>query len=109
MKEDVKFFTNTEPANFCGWIEWGSSLDNIPFHGVGDTVSDEFSDILTECGSCVGLIQSVDVRIMLVVPGLHWVVSDTSVSLPMASVSPGDSCSIHQVVHHAACHSLDGG
>ena len=102
MKEDVKFFTNTEPANFGSWIEWGSSFDNIPVDVERDTVFDELPDILTECGSCVGLIQCVDVRVVLVVSGLHWIVSTTSVCFPVTGVSSGDSCPIHQVVHHAA-------
>ena len=48
------------------------------------------------------LIQCGYVRIMLVDPGLQWVVSATSVGLPVAGVSPGDSGFVHQVVHHAA-------
>ena len=48
MKEDVEFFTNTESANFCGWIEWCSSLDNIPVDVERDIVFDEFPDILTD-------------------------------------------------------------
>ena len=98
VKEDVKFFTNTEPANFGSWIEWGSSFDNIPV----DVVFDELPDILTECGSCVGLIQCVDVRVVLVVSGLHGVVGATSISFPVVGISPSDSCPVHQVVHHAA-------
>ena len=48
------------------------------------------------------LIQCGYVRIMLVDPGLQWVVSATSVGLPLASVSPGDSCPVHHIVHLAA-------
>ena len=102
MKEDVKFFTNTESADFCGWIEWCSSLDNIPVDVERNIVFYEFPDIFTESGAFVLLILSVDVRHVLVVPGLHWVVGATSVGLPLAGVSPGDSCLVHQVVHHAA-------
>ena len=102
MKEDVKFFTNTEPANFGSWIEWGSSFDNIPVDVERDTVFDELPDILTECGSCVGLIQCVDVRVVLVVSGLHWIVSTTSVCFPVVGVSPGHSCLVNQVIYHAA-------
>ena len=102
VKEDVKFFTNTEPANFGSWIEWGSSFDNIPVDVERDTVFDELPDILTECGSCVGLIQCVDVRVVLVVSGLHWIVSTTSVGLPLVGVCPGNSGFVDQVIHHAA-------
>ena len=102
MKEDVKFFTNTESANFGCWIVWCSSFDNIPVDVERDIVFDELSDILTECGACVGLILGGNVRHVLVVPGLHGVIGATSVGLPLAGVSPGDSGFVHQVVHHAA-------
>ena len=48
MKEDVKLFTNREPANFCSWIEWCSSLNNIPVDIERDVVFDELPDILPE-------------------------------------------------------------
>ena len=48
VKEDVKLFTNREPANFCSWIEWCSSLNNIPVDIERDVVFDELPDILTE-------------------------------------------------------------
>ena len=102
MKEDVEFFTNTESANFCGWIEWCSSLDNIPVDVERDIVFDEFPDILTQSGPCVGLILGVDVRVVLVKPGLHVVIGATSISLPVVGISPGNSCSVNQVINHAA-------
>ena len=37
-------------------------------------------------------IQCVDVRVVLVVSGLHGAVSTNSVSFPMVGVSPGYSC-----------------
>ena len=48
------------------------------------------------------LIHSVDVRHVAVVPGLHRVISTTSVGFPVVGVSPGNSGFVHQVVHHAA-------
>ena len=102
MKEDVKFFTNTESANFGCWIVWCSSFDNIPVDVERDIVFDELSDILTECGACVGLILGGNVRHVLIVSGLHRVISTTSVSFPFVGISSGDSCSVHQIVHHAA-------
>ena len=102
MKEDVLFFTNTESANFCDGIVGSSSFHNIPVDVERDIVFDEFPDIFTECGPLVLLIRCVDVRVVLVVSGLHWIVSTTSVCFPVTGVSPGDSCPIHQVVHHAA-------
>ena len=102
MKEDVKFFTNTESANFGCWIVWCSSFDNIPVDVERDIVFDEFPDIFTECGPLVLLIQCVDVRVVLVVSGLHWVVSTTSIGFPLIGVCPGDSCLVHQIVHLAA-------
>ena len=102
VKEDVKLFTNTEPANFCSWIEWCSSFDNIPVDVERDVVFDELPDILTESGACVGLILGVDVTHVLVKPDLHVVVGATSVSLPLIGISPGNSCSVNQVINHAA-------
>ena len=95
-------FTDTESANFGDGIEGSSSLDNPPIDVMGNVVPFEFSNICTECGSLVFLIQCVHVRIVLVKPGLHWFIGGTSVCLPVAGVSPGDSCLVHQVVHHAA-------
>ena len=95
-------FTDTESANFGDGIEGSSSLDNSPIDVMGNVVPFEFSNICTECGSLVFLIQCVHVRIVLVKPGLHWFIGGTSVCLPVAGVSPGDSCLVHQVVHHAA-------
>ena len=48
------------------------------------------------------LILGVDFSHVLIVPGLHWVIGATSVGLPLAGVSPGDSGFVHQVVNHAA-------
>ena len=98
----MELFTDAEPANLGDRIEGCSSLHNLPFDVVGDVVPGEISDICTECGPSVFHILGVDVRHMLVVSGLHGVVSTTSVGLPMAGVSPGDSCLVHQVVHLAA-------
>ena len=95
-------FTDTESANFGDGIEGSSSLDNSPIDVMGNVVPFEFSNICTECGSLVFLIQCVHVRIVLVKPGLHWFIGGTSVCLPVAGVSPGDSCLVHQVVHLAA-------
>ena len=69
---------------------------------MGDVVPNEFPDISTESGASVLLIQCVDVRVVLVVPDLHWVVGTSSVGLPVVGVSPGHSCPIDQVIHHAA-------
>ena len=102
MKEDVKLFTNTEPANFCDGVVGCSSFDNLPFDVVGDAAPNETPDIGTECGPLMILIPSVDVRIVLVEPGLHGVVGTTSIGFPVVSVLPGDSCLVHQVVHYAA-------
>ena len=74
VKEDVKFFADTEPANFSDGIVGGSSFYNLPFDVVGNVVPNEFPNIGTECGSLVFLIQCVHVRIVLVIPGLHWVI-----------------------------------
>ena len=98
----MKFFTDAEPANFCDGIEGSSSFYDIPVDVERDTLSFEIPDISTECGPLVLLIQCVDVRVVLVVSGLHGIVSTTSVCFPVTGVSPGDSCPIHQVVHHAA-------
>ena len=98
----MNFFTDAESANFGDGIVGCSSFYNIPFDVVGYVVPYEAPDISTECGPLVILIQCIDVRVVLVYPGLQWVVSGTSVSLPVAGVSPGDSCLVHQVVHLAA-------
>ena len=95
-------FTDAEPTNLGDRIVGCSSLNNIPVDVERDTVFYEFPDIFTESGAFVVLILSVDVRVVLVVPGLHWVVSTTSVRFPVTGVSSGDSCPMHQVVHHAA-------
>ena len=102
MKEDVLFFTYTESANFCDGIVGSSSFDNIPVDVERDVVFDELPDILTESGACVGLILGVDVTHVLVKPDLHVVVGATSVSLPLIGISPGNSCSVDQVINHAA-------
>ena len=102
MKEDVDFFTDAESANFGDGIVGGSSLDYIPFDVVRYAVPNETPDICTECGPLMILIPSVDVRIVLVEPGLHGVVGTTSIGFPVVSVLPGDSCLVHQVVHYAA-------
>ena len=96
------FFTDAEPTNLCDGIVGGSSFNYIPFDVIGNVVPSELPDILTECGPLVLLIQCVDVRVVLVVSGLHGIVGTTSVCFPVTGVSPGDSCPIHQVVHHAA-------
>ena len=95
-------FTDAEPTNLGDRIVGCSSLNNIPVDVERDTVFYEFPDIFTESGAFVVLILSVDVRVVLVVSGLHVVVSATSISFPMVGVSPSDSCPVHQVVHHAA-------
>ena len=102
MEEDVNFFTDAESANFCDGIVGCSSFDYIPFDIVGYVVLNETPDICTECGPLLLLTQCAYVRVVLVNPGLQWVVCGTSVSLPVAGVSPCDSCSVHQVVHLAA-------
>ena len=102
MKEDVNLFTDTESVNFDDGIVGGSSLDNIPFNVVWYAVPNETPDICTECGPLVLLIQRVYVRIVMVHPGLEWDVSATSVGLPVAGVSSGDSCSVHHIAHLAA-------
>ena len=48
------------------------------------------------------LILGGNVRHVLIVSGLHRVISTTSVSFPFVGISSGDSCSVHQIVHHAA-------
>ena len=69
---------------------------------MGDVVPNEFPDISTEGGASVLLIQCVDVRMVLIVPDLHWVIGTSSVGLPVVGVSPGHSGFVDQVVHHAA-------
>ena len=96
------FFTDTKSANFGDGVVGGSSFHYTPFDVVGYVVPYEFPNICTESGPLGFLIQSVYVGIVLVVPGLHWIVGGTSVCLPLAGVSPGDSCLVHQVVHLAA-------
>ena len=98
----MNLFTDAESANFGDGIVGGSSLDYIPFDAVRDAVPDETPDICTECGPLVLLIQCGYIRIVLVHPGLQWVVSATSIGLPVAGVSSGDSCPVHHIVHHAA-------
>ena len=98
----MNFLTDAEPANFGDGVLGCSSFHNIPVDVERDTVFDETSDIGTECGPLVLLIQCVDVRVVLVVSGLHWVVSTTSIGFPLIGVCPGDSCLVHQVIHHAA-------
>ena len=102
MKEDMVFLTDAEPTNFSDGIVGGSSFYNIPVDVKRDIVFDEFSDIFTESGAFVLLILSVDVRHVLVVPGLHGVIGATSVGLPLVGVSPGNSGFVDQVIHHAA-------
>ena len=72
--EDVELFSDTESANFGDGVEGGSSLDHLPFDVVGDVISYEMSDICTQCGPLVILIHCVYVRLVLVKPGLHWVI-----------------------------------
>ena len=95
-------FSDAEPTDLGDRIVGCSSLYNIPVDVERDIVFDEFSDIFTESSSCVVLIQSVDVRHVLVVPGLHGVIGATSVGLPLVGVSPGNSGFVDQVIHHAA-------
>ena len=102
MEENVHLFTDAKPANFGDGVVGCSSFNNIPVDVERDTVFDEIPDICTECGPLMLLIQCCDVSVVLVVSGLHWIVSTTSVCFPVTGVSPGDSCPIHQVVHHAA-------
>ena len=87
MKEDVKLFTYTEPANFCDGVVGCSSFDNLPFDVVGDAAPNETPDMCTECGPLMILIHSVDVMVVLVEPGLHWVVGATSVCFPVVGSS----------------------
>ena len=98
----MNFFTDAESANFGDGIVGCSSFNNIPFDVVGYVILYETPDISTESGPLFLLIHSVYVGVMLVYPDLQWVVCRTSVSLPVAGVSPGDSCLVHQVVHLAA-------
>ena len=98
----MNFLTDAEPANFGDGVVGCSSFHNIPVDVERDTVFDEASDIGTECGPLVLLIQCIDVRVVLVVSGLHIVVSTTSISFPVVGVSPGHSCLVNQVVYHAA-------
>ena len=93
MKEVMDLLTDAEPANFGDGVVGCSSFENIPVDVERNVVPFETSDIGTEC---------VDVRVVLVVSGLHWIVSTTSVCFPVTGVSSVDSCPIHQVVHHAA-------
>ena len=74
MKEDVLFFTYTESANFCDGVVGSSSFHNIPVDVERDVVPFEISNICTECGPLMILIQCVDVRIMLVEPDLHEII-----------------------------------
>ena len=96
------FFTDAEPTNLCDGIVGGSSFNYIPFDVIGNVVPSELPDILTECGPLVLLIQCIDVRVVLVVSGLHKIVSTTSISFPVVGVSPGHSCLVNQVIYHAA-------
>ena len=98
----MDLLTDAEPANFGDGVVGCSSFYNIPVDVERDTVFDETSDIGTECGPLVLLIQCVDVRVVLVVSGLHWIVSTTSVCFPVTGVSSGDSCSVHHIAHLAA-------
>ena len=98
----MKFFSDAEPANFSDGVVGCSSFDNIPVDVERNVVPFETSDIGTECGPLVLLIQCVDIRVVLVVSGLHKIVSTTSVSFPMVGVSPGHSCLVNQVIYHAA-------
>ena len=95
-------FTDAEPTNLGDRIVGCSSLNNIPVDVERDTVFYEFPDIFTESGAFVVLILSVDVRVVLVVSGLHGVVATTSVGLPVVGVLPGHSGFVDQVVNQAA-------
>ena len=90
------FFTDTESANFGDGVVGGSSFHYTPFDVVGYVVPYELPNICTESGPLGFLIQSVYVGIVLVVPGLHWVVGTTSVGLPVIGVSPGNSGFVDQ-------------
>ncbi len=92
MKKDVNFFTEAESANFGDGIVGCSSFDHIRFDIVGYVVLNETPVICTEFGPLLLLTQCAYVRVVLVNPGLQWVLSGTSVSLPVAGVSPCDSC-----------------
>ena len=102
MEEDVELFINTESANFGDGIVGCSSLDDGPVDGVWDILPYELSDINTQSCATPLLILCVYITIVLVYPGLNWVVGRPSVGLPVAGVSPGDSGSVHQVVHLTA-------
>ena len=95
-------FSDAEPTDLGDRIVGCSSLYNIPVDVERDIVFDEFPDILTQSGPCVGLILGVDVRVVLVKPGLHVVIGATSISLPVVGISSGNSCSVNQVINHAA-------
>ena len=45
-------FHKYRACKFCSWIEWCSSLNNIPVDVERDVVFDELPDIPTECDSC---------------------------------------------------------
>ena len=79
----MDLLTDAEPANFGDGVVGCSSFYNIPVDVERDTVFDETSDIGTECGPLVLLIQCGYVRIVLVYPGLQWVVCATSIGLPV--------------------------
>ena len=98
----MELFINTESANFGDGIVGCSSLNDGPIDGVWDILPNELSDINTQSCATSLLILCVYITIVLVYPGLNWVVGRPSVGLPVAGVSPGDSCLVHQVVHHAA-------
>ena len=70
-------FTDAEPANFGDGVVGCSSFENIPVDIERNVVPFETSDIGTEC---------VDVRVVLVVSGLHVVVSATSVGMDIKSI-----------------------
>ena len=55
----MNFLTNAEPANFGDGVVGCSSFYNIPVDVERDTVFDEASDIGTECGPLVLLIQCI--------------------------------------------------
>ena len=60
MEEDVLLFTDAEPTYLSDRIVWWGPFHYLPFDVVGDIVPDERPDILTESGSCVVLIHSVE-------------------------------------------------
>ena len=80
----MELFINTESANFGDGIVGCSSLDDGPVDGVWDILPYELSDINTQSCATPLLILCVYITIVLVYPGLNWVIGRPSVGLPVA-------------------------